>query len=468
MGARKAGSASFHADRDQVDGITRYVQNIGAMVEFLEPEYGVSGGKSIDERPALKQAIEGVEAGRYSGIVVGYLSRLTRSRSGIEIWDRVEAVGGHVHCAAENLDTSTPNGRFIRDIHLANAVREREEHALAHERRREEATRAGIWQRRQTPKGYDKHPETRRLVPNVEAPLVRWAFGVAGSVPLPEIADKLRMTRSGVRYLLRNRVYLGELRVGAYLNPSAHPPLIDQATFDAAQLDRPRPSRRKDRAPALLAGLVRCASCGHAMTRKNAATSNYACGYRGSGFRCPAPVGIAERLLDAHVWEIALTEARHAIVRATRSGGEVAEIRQRLADAEREEAVYLEAVSAAEIGADAFAQGARNRHATVVDLRELLDVALAAQAVPPEIRSGAEALAAVDPHRRNRLLRALFEAVVVYPVGRGRKVDPAERVRVLRHGAGVVAMKRGQASGGLRPIPLLDLDDERVLRVEFP
>jgi DNA invertase Pin-like site-specific DNA recombinase len=65
------------------------------------------------------------------------MSRLSRSRSGIQIWERVEAAGGRLHCAHEDRDTSTPIGRLIRDIHLANAVREREEHAERHARRRE-------------------------------------------------------------------------------------------------------------------------------------------------------------------------------------------------------------------------------------------------------------------------------------------------------------------------------------------
>jgi len=129
------GGDSLHADEEQVHEIERYASAHHARVEFMPPELSVSGGKPIDERPSLRAAIEGVERGDYTGVVVAYLSRLSRSRSGLEIWERVERAGGRVHCAHENLDTSTPNGRFIRDIHLANAVREREEHARSEERR---------------------------------------------------------------------------------------------------------------------------------------------------------------------------------------------------------------------------------------------------------------------------------------------------------------------------------------------
>lgn len=120
MGSR--GGDSFHSDAEQVREVERYAAPRGAEVVFMEPELSISGGKAIEDRPSLTAAVEGVESGLYTGIVVAYLSRLSRSRSGQAIWDRVEAAGGTIHCAKESLDTSTPNGGFIRDIHLANAT----------------------------------------------------------------------------------------------------------------------------------------------------------------------------------------------------------------------------------------------------------------------------------------------------------------------------------------------------------
>jgi hypothetical protein len=63
------------------------------------------------------------------------------------------------------------------------------------------------------------------------------------------------------------------------------------------------------------------------------------------------------------------------------------------------------------------------------------------------------------------LLRGLLETVVVAPAGRGRRVALDDRVRVLRFGAGVSPIKRGEMPYGLRPLALLDINDERVLRV---
>jgi site-specific DNA recombinase len=124
------------------------------------------------------------------------------------------------------------------------------EHGGGHAR--ESAVDDGIWQRRQTPRGYLKSKD-RKLVPDRRADSVRRAFrDFKAGASISELARRLRMTTSGVRHLLRNRVYLGELRVGEHVNPTAHPALVDRETFDAVQerlANGPRPARR-NRGPA--------------------------------------------------------------------------------------------------------------------------------------------------------------------------------------------------------------------------
>jgi hypothetical protein len=233
---------------------------------------------------------------------------------------------------------------------------------------------AGIRQRRQAPTGYQRDPDTRRLVPDDRtAGLVRWAFSAraAGTVPVVEIADCLGMTNSGTRYLLANRVYLGELIVGPYTNPAAHPPLVDARTFEAAQRSVARPPRRR-REPALLAGLVRCASCGHRMTRGGSARlSVYGCPKHHSGAHCPAPAAVTLALLDAHVERIALAElARLSVLAGANTGLERAQDEVTAAHAALD--AYVEAVSAVEIGVEAFAAGARQRRTRLEQARDEL------------------------------------------------------------------------------------------------
>lgn len=424
----------FHADDEQVADVERYAAMHKASVVFMAPELSVSGGKPIDERPALKAAIEGVESGQYTGIVVAYLSRLTRSRSGLEIWDRVEAAGGHVHCARESLDTSTSNGRFVRDIHLANAVREREEHAERYAERRRKTVEAGIWRVHQTPRGYSRDLKTRRLVPDARAGEVVAAFeDRARGVPTTVIADRLKMTLSGVRQMLRNRVYVGELRDGEHVNPSAHPALVDPVTFEAAQRSVPRPARSMS-GPALLAGLIRCEACGHVMTRKRTASVVYGCDGRHSGGKCPAPASITASLVEAHVERIALRELRRLSVTGTEGRG-AERAQARVEEAEAELGALLKTVTAAGLEARDFAGELRDRKAAIDDAKAELRAELARAPVMPLAGSGAEVWDSLDGHERNQLLRGLLSRVMVKRAGgRGARVPIEDRVTVFAYG----------------------------------
>jgi site-specific DNA recombinase len=439
----------------------------GHRVEMLPPELDAKGSDA--SRPIFRQAVEGVKAGTYAGIVVSYLSRAGRDlRLMLDLWDEVEAAGGEVHSARENIDASTPSGRLQRNLLASIAQHELEERREGFDRARRGAVEAGIWQRRQTPRGYRRDPATRRLVPDRQAESVRALFRqYLGGASIRALAGDVRMTPSGVRALLGNRVYLGELRVGEHLNPAAHQPLLDGQTFEAVQHrleTSPRPARRPGGDPALLAGLARCASCGHALTRQSSTGGpSYSCPTRHSGGSCPAPVAVACERLDGYVEPIAVAELARLKVTAS-EGDRVARAQDALDRAEQELAAYLEAISVEDVGAEAFGAGARTRRAGVDDARAALRDELARRPAMPNVGSGPEVWERLNARERNDLLRALLAAVIVRPAGRGRKLPMGERCRVLAAGAELTLPTRNGDEGfGIVPIPFEDLDAEHVL-----
>jgi DNA invertase Pin-like site-specific DNA recombinase len=225
----------FHSPEEQADVIRAWVKRRGDRVDLPAPELDESGGNA--NRPILAAAVERVERGEVCGIVVAYLSRASRSvRHLLELWDRIEAAGGQVVAVSESIDTSTPAGRLNRTMLAAIAEHELDLHQERFENLRRTATERGIWQRRQTPRGYCRDEATRRLIADERADEVRAAFQARASGESPvRIAERLGMTPSGVRQLLANRVYLGELRVGEHVNPTAHEPLVDLDTWRAVQ-----------------------------------------------------------------------------------------------------------------------------------------------------------------------------------------------------------------------------------------
>jgi site-specific DNA recombinase len=454
----------FRSPKEQADRIEAWARPRGEEVVLLTPELDESGGRV--DRPILTEAVEGIERGRYRGLVVAYLSRASRSvKHLLELWERIETAGGEVVAVAESIDTSTPAGRLTRTVLAAIAEHELDLHRERFEELRRIATANGIWQRRQAPLGYRRDPQTRRLVPDENAPRVRSAFrSRARGRSILAIARELRLTPSGARNLLRNRVYLGELRVGSHVNPSAHEPLVsedDWLTVHGAMASRPARSRPD---PALLAGLVRCASCGHVMSR--ATTATYSCHRVHSAGDCPRPAAITKTTLDRHVERVALAELVKLETRAS-SGPRVDELRAELRAAQHELEAYLEGVAAAGLSVEQYAKGARLRRDELDHRREKLAEALARQAAPVDgdpLRVWDE----LDSRQRNQLLRGLFECVLVAPAGRGRRVAVADRIRVIAHGAGLVPPYRG----GGRPlaiarISLPDRDDPVVLGMDL-
>jgi DNA invertase Pin-like site-specific DNA recombinase len=466
MHGRKAGAANVHTDREQVEDIERAVPH-GARLDLLPPELDVSGGTPLEQRPSLRRALEGVEDGTYAGIVLKAQNRLFRHVEEEEaFWRRIEAAGGEVLLALDPVDNSTADGRMVRRVKSAINAAERERHVEQFDRRRRVATANKIWQRRQTPIGYRKDPKTRQLVPDDRAGEVRRAFvDRAAGAKVVDLSRRLGMTASGVRQMLRNRIYLGELKVGRYVNECAYEPLVTPEEFGAAQRSQPRPPR-SERPPALLAGIIRCAGCGHVMTRSGGSVTTYRCATYHSRESCPAPAHVTLALIDSHVDAIAIRELKRLSVEA-RSGGDANCARVQLDRAENELATYLEAVEAADVGAEAFAAGARKRREAVDRAQGELQAELARRPAMPISGTGAEVWETLDAQERNTVLRGLLAAVVVRRAGgRGARVPLADRVRVFTFGADIDLPSRGGGeAAGIIPIDLPDLDDPRVLGV---
>lgn len=472
MGARKSGATDFHSETDQIAGLHIAAERHGTDLHILPSELDVSGGLELEQRPSLLKAVEGVERGDYSGIVFAYQSRIARNvEVEEEVWRRVEAAGGAIITAHDALDTSTADGRMVRRIRSAINTADRERHTERFDDLRRWATQAGIWQARQTPTGYQRDPETRGLVPDDRAGEVRRAFrDRAGGAAIVRLAEQLHMTSSGVRQLLQNRVYLGELKVGQYVNTAAHEPLVTVDEFEAAQISVPRPGRGATRTPALLSGLVRCEACGHVMSRGKTKVEVYSCHGRNSSGRCPAPAAVTLALLDDHVTEIALHELAGLTVKMADNNARLDDARAEVAAATRELTAYLDAVSAADVGAEAFAAGARQRRGRVDEAEATLRRLLALRPVVDILTEGLEAWEQMDDQRRNTVLRGLLEVVIVRRGGgRGSRTPLEDRVRVIAKGTSIaLPRKNGGDPLGIVRLPFPDADGDGVLRVHRP
>jgi DNA invertase Pin-like site-specific DNA recombinase len=124
---------------------------------------GFSGGTMA--RPALKNLLEDVEAGKVNVIVVYKVDRLTRSLADFaKIVEALDAKGVSFVSVTQQFNTTSSMGRLTLNVLLSFAQFERE---VTGERIRDKiaaSKKKGIWMGGFVPLGYDL--DGRRLVPN--------------------------------------------------------------------------------------------------------------------------------------------------------------------------------------------------------------------------------------------------------------------------------------------------------------
>jgi hypothetical protein len=136
--------------------------------------------------------------------------------------------------------------------------------------------------------------------------------------------DDPAWTHRSLSLLMKNRVYVGEARSGAYSLPGAHEPIVDRGIFELVQLARTATAQPSGRA-ALLAGLLRCSGCGKSMTSGAQRRRNgehrpvYACGGRCVAGPCPRPVRLRGTEIEDHVQRAFFELYERSTVRRTAS-----------------------------------------------------------------------------------------------------------------------------------------------------
>ena len=270
---------SLHAQREACESYVKSQAGEGwKTLPALYDDGGFSGGNL--ERPALKQLLADIDAGRVDTVVVYKVDRLTRSLTDFaKIVERLDAAGVSFVSVTQAFNTTSSMGRLTLNVLLSFAQFERE---VTGERIRDKiaASKAkGMWMGGTLPLGYDCPTDltSRALVVNLqEADEVRLLFQTyleLGSVSALQafleqagIRSKSRVSNSGRQiggvpfsrgalfHLLKNRTYLGEIIHRDRSYPGAHPAIVDSVIFDAvqAQLSAQRRERR-DKPPKLAA-----------------------------------------------------------------------------------------------------------------------------------------------------------------------------------------------------------------------
>jgi site-specific DNA recombinase len=227
---------------------------------------GFSGGNL--DRPALKQLLQDIAAGKINTVVLYKIDRLTRSLTDfakiVEIFDKQKASFVSV---TQQFNTTTSMGRLTLNVLLSFAQFERE---VTGERIRDKiaaSKKKGMWMGGMVPLGYEIK-EHKLIIHQEEAKVVRAIFReylrqgcvrmLRQSLERQQIRTKERVdgkgrktggssfSRGALYQLLKNRLYIGQISHRGEHYEGQHQGIIDRATWDrvAETLEANRRHRR--------------------------------------------------------------------------------------------------------------------------------------------------------------------------------------------------------------------------------
>lgn len=431
-------------------------------VVAVESEPDLRGWQDETARPAFSRVLDAAARGDVDLVLVWDLSRLARSLEHQERWIRVLGrMGVEIVSHTEPHVRDTPlvrqvlgavNEHRTREIqaHVRRAMRERAERCLTHG---------------PAPFGYLREPRQPMRPDPDAAPIVARCFAmrVAGA-STAEIRDFLiavappppsgRWRWESVHIMLRNPAYKGTVASGPVTADGCHEPIVDEATWQAAQRQPRRYRRRPDSAQlSWLSGLVDH-GCGrpmhlHAPNPTNP-RAHFRCGSAvdepGKPRSCAVrPMSLAAYKVEAAAWEQALAALDRigdpaAVLAAMRRA-----YRDQAPDASRERRQAVQAVARAEArrarAEELYLSGTRDRAwFALEDARAAAELAAArdrleAMPRPPDrddvelrlqrLRSLRDAAALMTPAQRGELVALLGRVVIA---GRGDvrlALDPA-------------------------------------------
>jgi DNA invertase Pin-like site-specific DNA recombinase len=434
---------SFISPELQAEKCLALAKSRGLTVGETFTDLDQSGGKMA--RPAFDQALERIESGESGGIIVARIDRFARTLvGGLQAIEAIEAAGGVVLTADGEFDTSTATGELVLRIMLSLAAFELRRIKEGWKASVGNAIDRGVFIGPKVPVGYVKNERGQLELDPDKAEIIAELFRLRGTGAswgaLRSFMDERLPREDGgswpagtVNGIIRARYYLGESSQGAVVNKDAHQPIVSRLEWEMAQSTKGRAA--SDSTGALLAGVVRCASCGFAMSRQSAGakknSGRYRCFKHHSSGECPSPTSISATALDRYVidgMQAELNKLPRKQVDTSKRDESFAEATATLEAAETEMAVYLDSVSAALVGAGAFAAGAASRREAIEKAQSDLAAVQTAVTLPDD---PAEAWRVMDDGDRRKFLLTT-SAVFVKPAPfRGRGTQIAERVKFL-------------------------------------
>lgn len=367
----------------QVSSLTDYCNAKGWSIYKVYRD--TKSGKSLN-REKIQELLSDAEDQKFDVILSTKLDRLSRNmRDFFELDDRLRKLDVDMVITTQNIDTTTPGGRAMRNMLLVFAEFERE---MIGQRTREKLynqAQKGYWGGGFTPLGYDS-VDKKLIVNEEEAKIVRRIYNMyTDGNSVMKIADilnregfkpKERKIKGKIKYstynknsilrILKSKIYLGliSLKVsklnGKVLQlpiveefKGLHAPIIDPALYktvnDSLAIAKTNKFQDYNQSELILLQRMICGFCGSAMTTTFATKPD---GRRIYGYKCSskskkgagaceckdAPAKAVEVFLSSLLTEIGSTKETVSLIfdqMQTNNDSEVVSKKTHIADLKR-------------------------------------------------------------------------------------------------------------------------------------
>lgn len=444
------------------------------FLEVIVDDTDVKGSVAVADR-GLERLVQRVERGESEGIVTPYLDRFGRGViEGALALKRIVDAGGKLIAVNDGFDSSSKGSKLIFDLRMAIAedalVRVKENFQAATDR----AIKNGVWVHPRVPFGYRKDENKRLVIVEDEAEIVRELFRrrAAGENARSlrdwintEHADayaryrarnprrgskqppKDTISRSGINWMLKSRVYLGETSVASgkkgqpRIVKDACPPILTEAEWAAGQIEHKYYARTGQAQEAKLNGIVYCGNCGYrckvgASGRPGQKKSNYQCWNPD----CPKKPSIDMAKLESYADEVLTYAATHndphivALIEGdTRYQDALAEV-ESARTALEEFTANVEIQKA--LGVEAFAAGIKVRKEAITAASRHLSEVTKTKSTESLLGDRPDSVEGAEHKLTEARLKSRIGKVVIWPTGkRGGWEDASARVKVYWHGA---------------------------------
>lgn len=285
--------------------LIEYCNRMGYVVYKCYSDRGISG-KSIKNRPELKELLKDAENKEFDMVISWKINRLSRKLlDSLKIVEDLERNDITFKSYSEPYETDTPAGKMQFQLMASIGEFERETIAQNVKMGMNARAREGKWCGNKV-LGYDlvplegsenkKRKETKLVINKFEAEAVRYIFNEyvngKGYKAITSSLNKLdyrtkkgnKFSVGSIKDILTNPVYIGKIRYNLRLNWSEnrrrnknanpiivdgiHEPIIDMPTWDKVQTilksKKGKPSRIYD-GEYPLTGILRCPKCGAGM-----------------------------------------------------------------------------------------------------------------------------------------------------------------------------------------------------------